>query len=175
LYELIQHATHELSTLTTSKPPYLEVLLRIPDFPETEADASNLLAVVRSRREQFYQQRQAAEQAVYWSNIRLSVLQEKSAARETINQCLTELQTDRTSLTTAVEALAQADLDVGMVHTLIRRKGLPVVNTPGYIPHTSPAADGDTAISSISIETGEDYVAEQGDMLAGMSGQGVSV
>jgi len=75
-----------------------------------------------------------------------------------------------------VEALAQADLDVGMVRTLIRRKGLPVVNTPGYITQTSgPATNGDSATSSISVETGEGQVAEQGDMLAWTSGQGVSV
>jgi hypothetical protein len=150
--------------------------LRIPDFPETEADASNLLAIVRSRREQLYQQRQASEQAVYWSNIRLSVLREKSADGETINQCLTELQTDRTSLTTAVEALAQADLDVGMIRNLLRRKGLPVVNTPGYIAHTSgPATNDDSPTGSISVTTSEVEGDEQGNALAWTSGQGVSV
>ena len=90
------------------------------------------MTIVRSRREQLHQRKLAAEQAVYWCTIRLCILQEKLVGEQVIGNGATELQTYQAELSTAIEDLSRADLDIGVVRIVLRRKGLPLTQGSAY-------------------------------------------
>jgi hypothetical protein len=104
------------------------VLLNLPEFPQTEQDAENILRFVRSQRDECQLIKDAAEQSVHQCILRLQILQRNAGdTNDTTILGLADLERRREALALAEDTVAAADLRVGAVRTLLRRNALPLV------------------------------------------------
>ena len=114
----------------------MQYFLDRPGYPETQSDAVDILKVVHTRRDETEHQRYAAEKAVHRCIDQLTIVQKRGDEQAAINQALVELEYCRTALTRARGAASQADDDVGLVRSVLRRKGFPVnLDTEPPDPH----------------------------------------
>ena len=105
----------------------MDVLLRIPEFPQTEQDAEKILRYVRSYRDECELTKEAAELSVHRCILQLQILQEHTMDTNDLTILgLFALERRREALTQAAEALTEADDRVGTIRTLLRRKALPL-------------------------------------------------
>jgi hypothetical protein len=112
------------------KVPLLDTLLSMPGFLETSHEADNILAMVRSRRDQESHRKMAAESAVYWCTIQQQFFESQSASKDVIEQSLTQLRVLQCELSVATEDFLKARRDVGDIRALIRKRGFPVHSRP---------------------------------------------
>jgi hypothetical protein len=108
---------------------WLDVLLHIPGFPHTDEDAENILRFVRSQRDECELTKEAAEQSVHRCILGIQILRRypRDSDNDLIVRQLVHLERCREALATAHEAMEAADLRVGAVRTLLRKKALPLV------------------------------------------------
>ena len=142
------------------------MLLNIPGFPQTEQDAENILRFVRSQRDECQLTKDAAEQSVHQCILHLQILQRNPRDTNDLTVLrLADLDRCREVLAQAEEALGAADLRVGAVRTLLRRKALPLIFThetefQGFPPRTRPivndgyASDDSQCSVSLVSESG---------------------
>ena len=141
------------------------MLLNIPGFPQTDQDAENILRFVRSQRDECQLTKDAAEQSVHQCILHLQILQRNPSDPNVITLRLVDLERRREALTQAIDALAAADLRVGAVRTLLRRKALPLVfpidaEFRGFPPRPYSTVDNgyrsDDSEHSVSLDTEPD-------------------
>jgi len=106
---------------------WLDVLLRLPGFPQTDEDAENILRFVRSQRDECRLTKEAAEQALHQCILQIQVLQRTPDTYNATVLRLADLERRQETLAQAEEALAAAELRVGAVRDLLRRKVLPLI------------------------------------------------
>jgi hypothetical protein len=112
----------------TEQSYWLDELLKMPRFPQTEQDAKNLLRFVRSQRDECQRMREAAEQSVHQCILHLQILQRDSGGTNNVTiRRLADLECRRKALAKAEQTRDAAALRVGDVRALLRDKDLPLV------------------------------------------------
>ena len=139
-----------LTKHTAPKDPDLRDMMRTQLFQQTSKAAARVLNTARGLRQERTFQKEVAEHAVRQHELELLYYgNECEEARRA--QILSKLQRRRHELDEAIQRLARADQDFGVVRGIIQRAGyppFPIETSPAYFPLSRGQDDDDDSGSS---------------------------
>ena len=126
----------------------LAYLLDITEFPETAEDAANILALARASMDERKYHKLAAQLAIQQVMLLLRVVRRKGGDEQQQQGDLPKLYSD---LASASRSLTDAHRDVGLVSSVVRRKGFALEYGPEYHGHAPDThIDDDTDLDTAS-------------------------
>ena len=124
-------------------------LLDMTGFPETAEDAANILALARASRDERKCHKVAARLAIQQVMILLQVVRRKGGDEQRQQGDLPKLHSD---LANASRSLSDAHHDIGLVSSIVRRKGFALEYGPEYHGHAPDTpVDDDVGLDTASV------------------------
>jgi hypothetical protein len=127
----------------------LTPLLDKTEFPETVEDAANTLELVRTHRDELRCYETGKRLAVKQAMILIKLTRRIGGDEQEQHNTLTEIRND---LASAARDVFKADSDIGLISSVVRRKGFPLQFGPEYHGHGPPEfnAEVDTDPDDVS-------------------------
>ena len=140
----------------SSQDPLLAEVFDSPGFPETIEESANVLALARTTRDLRKCHKLAVQLAIRRIVVLLQILkrQDNLERRAKAAARLLKLQN---GLETATLKLFHADRDVGLVSSVVRKKGFPVEFARDYRGYKSTIEDGGMDDSQVGSPAPSDF------------------